>query len=202
MPKRKQKNNTDKPKSKQTKNSSRNSTNKNQVFTFSGHNILERTVGRKKVYDVYQNGNLIDTADSLYGAEHIADARYSHQKKEENNAKNQTPVSEKNKFPDKFPFWGRLKIEKNRPTLVIDEDIVIDKKSQKEVEGFVHREVLHKQVKGQKGIMPNPDKTDPNPMYLQKPRKLPKRLIKPLDIEFDMPKELKEMYEKNNNKNK
>ena len=38
----------------------------------------------------------------------------------------------KNKFPKEFPFWARLKISKNRTTLIIDEEIVINKKSKKE----------------------------------------------------------------------
>ena len=32
------------------------------------------------------------------------------------------------KFPDYFSFWARLKIDKNRTTLVIDEVKDIDKK--------------------------------------------------------------------------
>lgn len=56
-----------------------------KVFNVSGHNILERSTGKKKTYEVYQSGKLVGKADSLYGAEHIADARYSNQKKSEFN---------------------------------------------------------------------------------------------------------------------
>ena len=43
------------------------------------------------------------------------------------------PIAEKkasmdlNKFPTEFPFWARLRISKNRTTLVIDEEKKIDK---------------------------------------------------------------------------
>lgn len=36
---------------------------------------------------------------------------------------------EKDEFPKEFPFWARIKICKNRPTLVIDETEVINKKT-------------------------------------------------------------------------
>lgn len=49
----------------------------------------------------------------------------------------------KDEFPKEFPFWARLRICKNRPTLVIDEAEVIDKKTKKAVPGYVHREVTH-----------------------------------------------------------
>ena len=46
------------------------------------------------------------------------------------------------RFPEKFPFWARLKINKNRTTLVIDSTEVLDRKNNI-VPGFVHRESIH-----------------------------------------------------------
>ncbi len=63
-----------------------------KVFNVSGHNILERSTGKKKTYEVYQSGKLVGKADSLYGAEHIADARYSNQKKSESNIAKRPPL--------------------------------------------------------------------------------------------------------------
>lgn len=40
-------------------------------------------------------------------------------------------ANENDKFPKEFPFWARLKICKNRPTLVMDEVEVVDKKTKK-----------------------------------------------------------------------
>lgn len=107
---------------------------------------------------------------------------------------------EKN-FPDKFPFWGRLKIGKKRTTLIIDEEIVINKKTKKLEDGFVHREATSKYHKGFEEISPNPDKDKrPNSMYLKSPRKLPKRLLETHNKNLDMPKHLKDKYSKNNKK--
>ena len=103
-------------------------------------------------------------------------------------------------MPKKFPFWARLKINKNRTTLVIDEEPVVNKKTKKIDEGYVHREAIHTKKKGYEEIKPNPDRTDPDPMYLKKPSKLPKRLFKPHEKDLDMPIHLQERYEKNNNK--
>lgn len=104
-------------------------------------------------------------------------------------------------FPDKFPFWARLKIAKNRTTLVIDEEPVIDKKSKKLVDGFVHREATHPDKPGDyEEIYPNPDKDDAAPMYLKRPRKLPQRLFKPHNKNLDMPEDLRKRYEGNNDK--
>lgn len=58
-------------------------------------------------------------------------------------------------FPSKFPFWARLKIAKNRTTLVIDEDEVFDKVKRKNVEGFVHREATHSYKKEYEKVYPN-----------------------------------------------
>lgn len=106
------------------------------------------------------------------------------------------------KFPDTFPFWGRLKIGKNRTTLVIDETKVINKRNKKVEEGFVHREATHSYKKEYEKVKPNPDKADKDPMYLKRPRKHPKRLIEPHNKKLDMPNNLKERYAKNNNKKK
>ena len=104
----------------------------------------------------------------------------------------------KKQFPDKFPFWARLKISKHRTTLVIDEDDVKDKKSGKIERAYVHREATHTYQKDSEIITPNPDKTDPEPMYLKRPSKLPKRMFEPHNKELDMPKHLEEKYSKNN----
>lgn len=103
-------------------------------------------------------------------------------------------------FPNKFPFWARLKISKNRTTLVIDETQITDKKTKKPEEAFVHREATHRKKKGLEEIKPNPDKTDKDPMYLKSPSKLPKRLFKPHNKELDVPEHLRERYDKNNKK--
>ena len=109
--------------------------------------------------------------------------------------------SEQNKFPERFPFWARLKISKNRTTLVIDEAVVINKKTKKEEPGFVHREATHSPKKKEyEAIIPNPDPDDSDPMYLKRPRKLPKRLFSPHNKRLNMPKELRERYERNNEK--
>lgn len=101
-------------------------------------------------------------------------------------------------FPDKFPFWARLKISKNRTTLVIDETKIEDKKTKKTEDAFVHREATHTKKKEFEEITPNPDKTDKNSMYLKKPSKLPKRLFKPHNKNLSMPNNLKARYDKNN----
>lgn len=106
------------------------------------------------------------------------------------------------KFPSEFPFWARLKICKNRTTLVIDEDRVFDKQKGKEVEGFVHRESTSIKHKGLEEIKPNPDKSKTDSMYLKRPSKLPKRLFKPHNKELDMPEKLRQRYEHNNHKEK
>ena len=49
--------------------------------------------------------------------------------KAKNNVDNKKELIEKGVFPDKFPFWARLKISKNRTTLVIDEDKAKNKKT-------------------------------------------------------------------------
>ena len=109
----------------------------------------------------------------------------------------------KNSFPNEFPFWARLKISKNRSTLVIDEDLAYDKKKKKTVPGFVHREAVSPNKKGNSDyeeIFPNPEKGKNIPMYLKRPKKTPKELFKPHNKNFDMPISLKQRYQKNNKK--
>ena len=108
-------------------------------------------------------------------------------------------------FPTKFPFWARLKISKNRTTLVIDETTEENKKTKKVEEHFVHRESIHpnedgSNVKGFEIITPNPDPDDERPMYLKRATKLPKRLFKPHNKKLNMPKHLSERYAGNNKK--
>ena len=126
----------------------------------------------------------------------IAYAKKSQQQAVENKQK---------EFPDKFPFWARLKISKNRTTLVIDEALAKNKKTKKMEDGFVHREAIHphgdgSNVKGYEKIEPNPDPTDNDPMYLKRPTKLPKRLFQPHNKKLNMPDDLRERYDKNNKK--
>lgn len=106
----------------------------------------------------------------------------------------------KKQFPNKFPFWARLKICKHRTSLVIDEENYFDKKLKKNVDGFVHREATSKQHKGYEKIFPNPDKAKKDPMYLKSPRKLPKRLFEPHNKVLNIPKHLKDKYDINNRK--
>lgn len=106
----------------------------------------------------------------------------------------------KPKFPDKFPFWARLKISKYRTTLVIDSDLALNKKTKELEDGFVHREATSQYHKGFTKIEPNPDKDKQEPMYLKSPRKLPKFLFLPHNKELTMPEELLKLYDKNNHK--
>ena len=109
---------------------------------------------------------------------------------------------QKPKFPQKYPFWARLKICKNRTTLVIDDEMVKDKKN-KMVPGFVHREAIHKNTSNRdyEEIKPNPDPDDKDPMYLKRPSKLPQVLFKPHNKNLNMPQHLIDKYGKNNYKN-
>ena len=106
----------------------------------------------------------------------------------------------KNKLPKNFPFWARLKISKNRTTLIIDEDIVINKKSKKEEDSFVHREATSKEHKGYEKIFPNPDSSKKEAMYIKPPRKIPKYMVKNHNKKLSMPKHLKDKYNKNSYK--
>lgn len=110
-------------------------------------------------------------------------------------------VEEKEQFPKKFPFWARFKKNKNRTTLVIDEEKVKRKNSEIEDDCFVHRESTHTYRKDYEEIYPNPDITDLQPMYLKRPRKHPKVMFRVHNKNLDMPQHLIEKYDKNN-KNK
>ena len=114
--------------------------------------------------------------------------------------KTKSKVKKKREFPEKFPFWARFRVNKNRTTLVIDEEIINDKKSGKPVEGFVHREATHTAKKDYEKVYPNQDKDDPKAMYLKRPTKHPKREFEPHNKNLDMPKQFVERYEKNNKK--
>ena len=57
-------------------------------------------------------------------------------------------MSKKKEFPNEFPFWARMKINKHRTSLVIDEEMVINKKTKKLEDGFVHREATSQYHKG------------------------------------------------------
>ena len=118
--------------------------------------------------------------------------------KKEKPVQKTAPAKKTKKFPNILPFWARLKISKHRTTLVIDEEPVVNKKTKKVEEGFVHREATHTPKKDREKILPNPDKSDDNAMYLKRPQKLPKRLFEPHNKKLDMPKNLIERYAKNN----
>ncbi len=106
-------------------------------------------------------------------------------------------------FPEKYPFWARLKIGKKRTTLVIDDEVIPDKDNpKKRVNGFVHREATHVEHKDFEKIEPNPDRTDDKPMYLKRPRKAPQVLFKPHNKQLDMPDALKKRYDQSNNRKK
>ena len=116
--------------------------------------------------------------------------------------KKQARVIKKKKvtFPKKFPFWARLKIEKNRSTLVIDEAPAFNTKKKRMEDGFVHREATSKPGKGRELLTPNPLGDFEKEMYLKRPKTLPQRLFKPHSKQFAVPKHLRERYEKNNKK--
>ena len=105
---------------------------------------------------------------------------------------------ERKKFPEKFPFWARMKIAKNRTTLVIDEEPYFNSKSGRFNNKFVHREATHSYKKDYEEVIPNPDNKDNKPMYLKRPRKHPQELFKPHNKVLTMPENLKEKYSKNN----
>ena len=106
----------------------------------------------------------------------------------------------KKEFPTEFPFWARLKIDKNRTTLVIDEAMAYNKKTKKFEAGFVDREAIHTYRKDYEEVSPNPDEEDTRPMYLKRPTKKPKRLFVPHNKDLNMPEYLKDRYDKNNHK--
>ena len=100
----------------------------------------------------------------------------------------------------KFPFWARLKKNKNRVVLIIDEDLAFDKKKKKYVSGFVNREATHSYKKGFEKVYPNPNPKDSRPMYLKKPNKKAKYEFAPIGTKLNMPKILADRYAKNNKK--
>lgn len=110
------------------------------------------------------------------------------------------PEAPKKQFPEKVPFWTRMRIGGKHTSLVIDKEKVVNKKTKKEEPGFVYREATHKEKKDREKIFPNPDRTDPDPMYLKRPEKKPQRLFEPHNKVLDMPEHLKKRYEKNNTK--
>ena len=101
--------------------------------------------------------------------------------------------NKKKEFPKEFPFWARFKPNKKRTTLVIDEELVLNKKNNKLEEDFVHREATHSYRKDYEEIFPNPDKDDSEPMFLKRPTKKPKRMFEPHNKNLFMPKSLKAM---------
>lgn len=108
--------------------------------------------------------------------------------------------NKKETFPSKFPFWARFKKNKNRTTLVIDEEFVKRKNSDKYDDCFVHRESTHTYKEDFEEIKTNPDKYDGDCMYLKRPRKHPKRMFRPHNKDLDMPIHLIKRYDKNNYK--
>lgn len=118
-------------------------------------------------------------------------------KKKNKNVKVQKVSKE---FPKEFPFWARLKIDKKRTTLVIDEEKYLDRKTKKIEDGYVNREATHTYKKDFEEIFPNPDPDDDRPMYLRRPTKKPKRMFEPHNKNLKMPKHLKDRYYKNNYK--
>ena len=132
-----------------------------------------------------------------------ASQRKTATKKAQTKKSTQKTVTKKTRskeFPEKVPFWARLRIGGQHPSLIIDREDVVNKKTKKEEKGFVYRESTHVEKKDREEIFPNPDKSDPRPMYLKRPAKKPQRLFEPHNKELSMPDKLKKRYEKNNNK--
>ena len=100
----------------------------------------------------------------------------------------------------RFPFWARVRISKQRTTLVIDDIDIINNTSGQSKKGFVHREATHTKRKGYERISPNPDRSDPNDMFLKPPRIRPQRDFEPHNKRLRMPKNLLDKYDKNNDK--
>ena len=107
---------------------------------------------------------------------------------------------QRRKFPLEFPFWARMKISKNRTTLVIDDEPTYNKKSKKISNNFVHREATHSYRKDYEVISPNPNKDDKRPMYLKRPTKMNQRLFSPHNRNLLVPEHLQKRYSKNNEK--
>lgn len=133
---------------------------------------------------------------------------YAQKAAEEKNPPPIKATDSKKQFPDKFPFWARFKPNKNRTTLVIDEEQVKRKNSDKVDDCFVHREAIHCNEDNKyvlsgdyEKVEPNPDNDDNTPMYLKRPHKHPKRMFAPHNKNLTMPEDLRERYDKNNHKN-
>lgn len=116
----------------------------------------------------------------------------------------QSEKSTRDLFPEEFPFWARFKPNKNRTTLVIDEELNDNEKIQ-----FVHREAIHCTEDNKyvlsgdyEKVYPNPDTTDKEPMYLKRPHKHPIRKFGPHNKNLSMPENLRQRYDKNNYKGK
>ncbi len=110
----------------------------------------------------------------------------------------------------RFPFWARLRMEKWRTTLVIDEEKSLNNKTNKVEDQFVHREATspsgnEKRDNKYERIRPNPDKDKAKKgedMLLKSPRKRAKHMFELHNKEMEMPKQLKDRYDKNNFKDK
>lgn len=108
----------------------------------------------------------------------------------------------------KFPFWARLRLGKWRTTLVIDEEIALNNKTNKVEEQFVHREATsptedEKRNKKYERISPNPDKDKAKEgidMLLKRPTKHSKHKFEIHNKNLEMPQHLKDKYDKNNKK--
>ena len=105
-----------------------------------------------------------------------------------------------NFFPEEFPFWARLKFGKKRTTLVIDQEMRLNKKKGRVEDHYVHREATSTANKGLEKIDPNPDRSKSDPMYLKGVRWHPKYLLSVHNKTLDMPQFLKDRYSKNNKK--
>lgn len=132
-------------------------------------------------------------------------ARIAAQNKQQSKPQQQSAIIPKKEFPDKFPFWARFKPNKNRTTLVIDEEQVKRKNSDNVDDCFVHREAIHCDDDNKyvlsgdyEKVFPNPDTSDNTPMYLKRPHKHPKRMFAPHNKNLTMPEYLRQRYEKNN----
>ena len=125
----------------------------------------------------------------------------SSKKHSKQNPLHRIKIKKQEEFPNEFPFWARFKKNKNRTTLIIDEETKLNTTTNKKEELFVHREATHT-AKGNEyeKIFPNPDKTDPRPMYLKRPKKKPKNWFRPHNKKLNIPQLLIERYDKNNKK--
>ncbi len=114
------------------------------------------------------------------------------------------PVSKNNRsivLRGKYPFWAKMVIGGDHPSLIIDSCIAKDKrKNNKLVPGFLYRESTHSNGNGYEKIYPNPDPTDFRPMYLKRPQKKPKTLFVAWKKKMNMPQGLIDRYNKNNRK--